>query len=126
VITFKESNDQDNVTLTELPIGDDRLTIEIGSPIPPAQLFVSLFSTLDSKGVPVDSIGDERDCLERENPCDMTISKTTIRIGIPDTSSARIVVVHLGYWGEPAAGLSTQDLFLYTVSWGARLIRSAS
>jgi hypothetical protein len=118
-VVMKQRENQDEVPLStiELDAGSE-LSFSVGSEVLPADFVVVLFSELDSNGIPIDSRGDEIDCLHEDDRCRITTGPSEMIASVQTHPQTRIVVIHLLYATRSEGQTGVRHV---TGSWGMRL-----
>ncbi|WP_147107036.1 hypothetical protein [Nesterenkonia populi] len=78
------------------------------------------FKEVDSDGVPVNSSGDEIECLRDSEICNVELSEGNLSISVEEVGESKVVAMHVGYSVEPH---KEDGMHLAMASWGFRAER---
>lgn len=74
-VTSRTAPDQDDAVLPTVTAGFSTLRLEFDSNVGAAQLYVTFFTELDARGVPMDAAGDEIDVLRRRPDARLNVAR---------------------------------------------------
>ncbi|MFJ4223819.1 hypothetical protein [Microbacterium sp. NPDC089695] len=119
-VTFKAAEDQDDVVLPTVFSDDaNAITVEVGSPVTPADFVVVVFDEIDPSGKPVESSAQTIDCLRDADRCTVVTADAAVSATVDARrSSDAIVVVHLMYVSDAR---DEQQVDHVVGAWGARV-----
>ncbi|WP_091487872.1 hypothetical protein [Microbacterium pygmaeum] len=117
-VIFKQSENQDDIRLTQVPHPSKTLEVVIGSGVPPADLVIATFEHVDANGVPTDSGGMQTDCLREVDRCDLIYGPDSLTVTLEAAESAQVVVLQLLYAARNPDG---DGMIHMNASWGVRL-----
>jgi hypothetical protein len=120
-VTSRAAPDQDDAVLPTVTAGFSTLRLEFDSNVGAAQLYVTFFTELDARGVPMDAEGDEIDCLATTSRCKVERGEGQMILSVKRPERSLLMVVHLAYYTD-SAGAADPDrgLELDAASWGVR------
>jgi hypothetical protein len=118
--------DPNSVSLSEVGLSEQALTVTFDSAVVPSQMLVSVFDRVDAQGLPTSQTGRIIDCL-RSGLCEVTPGRENLTVKIGNLRSAQIVVFRLAYVhaGPPdSTGTATPPIML-SASWALRITAPA-
>jgi hypothetical protein len=120
-VTSRAAPDQDDAVLPTVPAGFSTLRLEFDSNVGAAQLYVTFFTELDARGVPMDGAGDEIDCLATTSRCKVESVEGQMILSVARPEGSLLMVVHLAYYTDSAGAVDPdRGLELDAASWGVR------
>ncbi|MGG7464576.1 hypothetical protein [Plantibacter sp. YIM 135347] len=116
----RDTDDENDLILVAVPPPfAARTEVHLQTTAMPSQLYITRHVELDESGLPT-GIGTEVNCLTAEDPCMAENGGSGISYSLPATANETVLIVHLGYWGDPPTDQETSSPRLYSAAWAVR------
>lgn len=115
---YQEEEQEDDIELNEVELNSNNIEVSAGTDVMPIDFAVVAFHEVDSRGIPIDPIGDEFNCSVGSSECSVEEDNGRIIATLQIDAEPEIIVVHITYSAYDNVEEEARHM---TGSWGARV-----